>query len=765
MKDFIKNKLRGGLLIENKLYTNKMVDAVTKKIGDSSEDTKNKINIAGLWRDYFGNIQQLKSKEQLDTVFKSWYDEMMSDIIKTTLFYNNKDLAEKYLNAYIENIGSLENKATKFSLKKNGKRLVDLVNNNNWIKDTSVSTNSIEKPYIEDILYEDDDIIILNAPNKSKCVTYGQGESWCIGQPELNQYNTYRLNNGATPYYVLQKNIEGDEHKLVIMNYGNGKYAIADRSNSGDRIGTSQFSMSWGQIEQEIPNLNGKEQFFKHREITDNEIKYAEALEDGYEGDDLQSYFDKLSKELVVNGENVKSVDIVRDYAANLHKISPEQFNTLRDDVKDSLIESKYFINNGSDKYNLTDKQLARIVRLKKIDDIDDFEVDYNPLTYNELMTLNNDERNKYIEYLNSGSNFSMKFIRYLFENSKDTYAVIKLLGQKGIDFIQNLNGSDIGYLLNNSTNPDAIIKLLLSTEGFIQNLDYRVFSRLLQNSSNPDVVMKTLGQKGVEFIRNLNTTNTIDILIKSSKPDTIIKELLSHKVFIDNMEDPLVFAFLTLTENPDKLESYLKKVRPDLFKQNESRNIIKNLLRESLICEDVELSKEEFFKQNNIDPEELSHMGNGDFGDAYSIGDGRVLKITRSKSEFDFAKELVGKNIPALDGFVDFYVADIVDGRYYIIMEELEEDYTIENMYHQVEDLLSHEGLPIQYLHMLDTDELNLDEDILSFISDIEDINHSYRYLGIEASDIKPDNLGVDKNGKIKAFDIDDRSINEMYK
>lgn len=217
-----------------------------------------------------------------------------------------------------------------------------------------------------------------------------------------------------------------------------------------------------------------------------------------------------------------------------------------------------------------------------------------------------------------------------------------------------------------------------------------------------------------------------------------------------------------------EQLDNLVKTGELEKYKQTqqtESKILIKKLLREGLVIENEGVNKEEFFQQNNIDPEELSHMGNGDFGDAYSIGDGRVLKITRSKSEFDFAKELAGKDVPALDGFVNFYVANIVNNQYYIIMEELEEDYDIEDMYYQVQELLSHEGLPIQYLHMLDTDELDLDEDILSFISDIEDINHSYRYLGIEASDIKPDNLGVDRNGKVKAFDIDDRSINEIYK
>lgn len=193
-------------------------------------------------------------------------------------------------------------------------------------------------------------------------------------------------------------------------------------------------------------------------------------------------------------------------------------------------------------------------------------------------------------------------------------------------------------------------------------------------------------------------------------------------------------------------------------------KSLIKKLLRESLLKEDV-LTKDEFFIKYGIDEDDLSYLGSGDFGKAYSVGDGKVLKITNSKSEFGFAKEIAGKNIPALDGFADIYVAEKVDNQYYIIMEELDEDSDIEDLYYQVEELLSNEGLPIQYLHMLDTDELELDDDLLKFISDIEDINRSYRYLGIEASDIKPDNLGVDKNGKVKAFDIDDRSINEQYK
>jgi hypothetical protein len=60
---------------------------------------------------------------------------------------------------------------------------------------------------------------------------------------------------------------------------------------------------------------------------------------------------------------------------------------------------------------------------------------------------------------------------------------------------------------------------------------------------------------------------------------------------------------------------------------------------------------------------------------------------------------------------------------------------------------------LPIQYLDNLDTDEYEISEELNEFINAMYDVNHSYRYIGIEASDIKPDNLGVDKNGKMLLY------------
>lgn len=168
----------------------------------------------------------------------------------------------------------------------------------------------------------------------------------------------------------------------------------------------------------------------------------------------------------------------------------------------------------------------------------------------------------------------------------------------------------------------------------------------------------------------------------------------------------------------------------------------------------------DEFYSENNINPDNLSFLGKGDFGEAYSIGDGRVLKNTSSKQEFEFAKQMEGKNIPALESVATIYKTDMVNNQMLIILEELIEDSHIEYLYSELTMYLDDQGLPIQYLDYLDTDELDLSDELESFILGVNGIITAYRYLGIEASDIRPENMGYSKKDKmLKAFDIDDRN------
>jgi hypothetical protein len=187
-----------------------------------------------------------------------------------------------------------------------------------------------------------------------------------------------------------------------------------------------------------------------------------------------------------------------------------------------------------------------------------------------------------------------------------------------------------------------------------------------------------------------------------------------------------------------------------------EIRNIIDKV--RNFTINESEKTLEDFYVENNIDPEELSYLGKGDFGTAYSTGDGRVLKRTTSKSEFKLATEMEQSDAPVLNSFVKIYKTEIVKGEMYILQEELIEDSHIEDLYYELQSYLDEQGLPIQYLDHLDTDDIDISDELQKFMDDIDDINRAYRYLGIEASDIRPENLGYSQDGKLKAFDIDDK-------
>ena len=166
----------------------------------------------------------------------------------------------------------------------------------------------------------------------------------------------------------------------------------------------------------------------------------------------------------------------------------------------------------------------------------------------------------------------------------------------------------------------------------------------------------------------------------------------------------------------------------------------------------------DDFYAENNINPDYLNYLGSGEFGKAYSIGDGRILKNTSSKNEFNLAKQMEGKDIPVLNSFAKIYKTDIINNQMLIILEELEEDSHIEDLYYELQNYLEEQGLSIQYIHHLDTDEMEISDELQSFMNDLDGIIRAYRYLGVQAPDITPENMGYSKDGKLKAFDIDDK-------
>jgi len=184
-------------------------------------------------------------------------------------------------------------------------------------------------------------------------------------------------------------------------------------------------------------------------------------------------------------------------------------------------------------------------------------------------------------------------------------------------------------------------------------------------------------------------------------------------------------------------------------------------------------LTEDEFYSENGIDPDNLSYAGEGDFGEAFHTGDDRILKKTSSYSEYRIALETQKKK---MDGFAEIYATEKINGTYYILQEELEHDSSIEDTMGRLNSMLETQGLSVQYMSHFDDDEYleqegdevidgRIDPELAHFMTELEDIVRGYRMLGIEASDIRAENMGRDKQGKLKAFDIDDKDPRSHWK
>lgn len=336
-------------LNENKLYPKNIISNVTKRLNNDSKDVLDKLAIFGLFKEHSPfsttDIQSIKTVEELDNLYKEWLENIVTKItsIKGGL-KGNKTVANDYIKAYTEHIRSL-NDPKPFSIKKYEVDLVDLVNNNHWIekeKNTSSTLYNINNPYPNDIMYEDDDILIVKGDSRGKCIIYGQGYTWCISRTNLNYYTTYRIEQGASIYFALNKKLPIDsiERLCVILHYNNDMYGIADKTNSGNRSGGINVAQKgFSYVDTQLPWLKGMSEYFPHIKVTDSEKEYDKLVKRKYAGDDLYEYIKYQCEKIRFNGEKVEPVDFLRDYSVN-NPITNNQFKLLDNDMITQIIES-----------------------------------------------------------------------------------------------------------------------------------------------------------------------------------------------------------------------------------------------------------------------------------------------------------------------------------------------------------------------------------------------------------------------------------------
>jgi len=191
----------------------------------------------------------------------------------------------------------------------------------------------------------------------------------------------------------------------------------------------------------------------------------------------------------------------------------------------------------------------------------------------------------------------------------------------------------------------------------------------------------------------------------------------------------------------------------------------IRDMMNKVLILENDEskyISKEEFFHRNGIDNEKVDYMGEGDFGTAFYDGNGRVIKITTSRTEILHIKNLFDKRDNKMFNlaFVNIFdIAQINKRDFIYLMEELNTD-DAEERYDRYDSLLQDNNMSIGEILHLDDDDIDYtdNEDLEQFSRDLYYVTSAYQRLGVSTPDIHSGNLGYDNDGNLKAFDIDSK-------
>jgi hypothetical protein len=180
------------------------------------------------------------------------------------------------------------------------------------------------------------------------------------------------------------------------------------------------------------------------------------------------------------------------------------------------------------------------------------------------------------------------------------------------------------------------------------------------------------------------------------------------------------------------------------------------------------------FFRANGVEPADFEYLGTGDNGSAWRCGD-FVVKQTSSIWEYEFALKQLEGEWPL---FAKMYAVTKNDAYYFYIAEFLQKDDDITSLFSLVDSMLAERNI-LAYQAYLFNYESYLVEYMIkrqamrgerttysplrttplskateAFFYQIVELSKEYKRIG--ANDLHDGNLGYDKNGVLKAFDLD---------
>ena len=177
-------------------------------------------------------------------------------------------------------------------------------------------------------------------------------------------------------------------------------------------------------------------------------------------------------------------------------------------------------------------------------------------LDYYEINILDDNQRNTYVESLDGFE------IDELILNSEDPNTLIKLMGDKCIQRVIQMDTSSLSKLIRNSKEPFKIIEFLVSVDDYIDEAGVYGISYLIRDSGRPDDVIKLLNLNNSDLVTKLiSSSRDVNILIMNCKNrDALLEYLITREDYIKNLDYEGKMNLLSFYKDKDKLENILNK-------------------------------------------------------------------------------------------------------------------------------------------------------------------------------------------------------------
>ncbi len=377
-------------------------------------------------------------KSYKDFIINEAYSKNTIDKLLVKFKLEKPYLTDTQINYYIDEFDKMKSSpkvVEKDIFKYNFDELEKLIDS--FPKKVNKSLTGLKSIDANDVIFDENNLLVLKGDTKEKCIKYGKGYSWCVSRQDTsNMFNTYRYRYDEINFYFIfdEDRTDTDVNRaLVLLVDKNTKYYLANASNNGDFAGGKQFNFD--QICSFQPKLKKLKNLFKPLPLTVKEKDIYNKIKDilKYENDLL---------------EHFGSYEMVETYISYNHKLSDLQYYNLTDDLKSKYINLGHILSNEQVNTN-SEKLMLRyddMHSLKKWLDSNYSKDEQKKLTkleciVNKITTLKGIENLTNLTYLDcSGNNLTaLKGIENLTNLTYLDCSGNNLIALKGIENLTNL--------------------------------------------------------------------------------------------------------------------------------------------------------------------------------------------------------------------------------------------------------------------------------------------------------------------------------------